>query len=190
MNENITLGKKLDKVAVVVSVVVLALVVLMRRPEKLDLGMDLRFLPPVHALLNTLTALLLMASYYAIRQKNVALHQRLNYAALGASALFLVCYVLYHATTPEVKFGDANHDGLLAPEEIAAVSSERGKYLILLLTHIALAALSFPFILLTFIRGYTHQIEKHRRMAKWVYPIWLYVAITGPICYWWLKSYY
>jgi putative membrane protein len=70
------------------------------------------------------------------------------------------------------------------------VSGIRPFYLVLLLSHIALAAGIFPFILFTFIRAYTNQIERHRKMARWVFPLWLYVAITGPICYFMLSPYY
>ena len=78
----------------------------------------------------------------------------------------------------------------MSPEELAAVGGTRTLYLVVLLTHIALAAVGFPFILFTFVRGYTMQVEKHRRMARWVYPVWLYVAITGPVCYLMLMPYY
>jgi putative membrane protein len=110
--------------------------------------------------------------------------------ALGLSILFLLSYVAYHVTTPETLFGDLNHDGVLDGTELGFVSGSRTPYLILLFSHISLAALSLPFILLTFIKSYTNQFDKHKKMARYVFPVWLYVAITGPICYFLLIPYY
>ena len=176
MENKLQLEKSLNRWAYVVSVVVLALVVMMRR-VKLDVGIDFGFLPPFHASLNSVTAILLILAYYQIRyRKNVEAHRKLMYTAIGTSVLFLLSYVVYHFTTPETRFGG---EGAI-----------RIVYFILLITHIILAAVSFPFILFTFIRAYTGQFDRHRKMARWVYPIWLYVAITGPICYLMLQPYY
>ena len=169
------LEKRLNWIAYVVSFVVLLLVGLMRR-VKIDLGIDFSFLPPVHASLNALTALILVAAYYFIRNKNVAMHRRAIYAAMVCSGLFLLSYVLYHFTTPETKFGG---EGII-----------RAVYFFILITHVVLAAVILPFILLTFNRAYTGQYDRHRKMARWVFPLWLYVAITGPVCYLMLKPYY
>ena len=189
LQSNVALEKKLNVAAYVISVVVLLLVGLMRR-VKIDLGIDFSFLPPVHSTLNALTAVSLLVALYFIKNKQVENHRRAIYAAMICSALFLLCYVLYHFTTPEIKYGDLDHNGLLSPEELAAVAGSRGTYLGVLLTHIVLAAVILPFILLTFNRAYTNQFDRHKRMARWVYPLWLYVAITGPICYLMLKPYY
>ncbi len=172
---NAPLEKKLNVVAYVVSVVVLLLVGLMRR-VKIDLGIDFHFLPPVHATLNAITALILLLALYYIKNKQIENHRRAIYAAMTTSALFLLSYVLYHFTTPETRFG--------------GVGTIRTVYFILLITHVVLAAVTLPFILLTFNRGYTMQVERHRKMARWVFPLWLYVAITGPICYLMLRPYY
>lgn len=186
---NLLLEKKLNTAAWVISVAVLLLVGVMRR-VKIDLGIDFGFLPPVHAALNALSALILLAALYFIKNRQIENHRRAIYAALACSALFLVCYVLYHFTTPEVKYGDLDHDGLLNQAEIAAAGGMRTVYLIILATHIVLAGLILPFILFTFNRAFTAQYERHKKMARWVYPLWLYVAVTGPICYWMLKPYY
>ncbi|MCB0706392.1 MAG: DUF420 domain-containing protein [Saprospiraceae bacterium] len=188
---NLKLAKNLNRLAIVVSVVVLLLVGVMRRvkitiPESVDLSM----LPALHSILNSLTALLLILALYYIRRKEVLRHRRTIYLALTCSALFLISYVAYHITTPETIYGDINGDGLVDAGELALLGSSRTIYLILLLSHISLAAVSFPLILFTFIRGFTWQVDKHRKMARWVYWIWLYVAITGPICYFMLKPYY
>ncbi|MBR9920638.1 MAG: DUF420 domain-containing protein [Bacteroidetes bacterium] len=189
---NLSLAKKLNKVAIVVSILVLALVGIMRRVKiSLPEGVDLGMLPGFHAILNSLTAVLLILALYFIRKKEVARHRKTIYIAIGTSALFLLSYVAYHITTPETIFGDLNGDGVVDQAEMALVGSgKRAFYLVLLLSHVILAAVSFPLILFTFIRGFTWQVEKHRRMARWVYWLWLYVAITGPICYFMLKPYY
>jgi putative membrane protein len=92
------------------------------------------------------------------------------------SALFLISYVLYHFTTPETRYGGQG--------------TMRAIYFFFLITHVVLAAVTLPFILLTFTRAYTNQFERHKKMARWVFPLWLYVAVTGPICYLMLRPYY
>ncbi len=172
---NLQLAKKLNTAATIVSVLVLALVIVMRRIH-IDTGIDFSFLPPFHASVNALAAIALMFSFYFIKNKNIEAHKKANFLALGLSVLFLLSYVVYHLTTEATKFGGEGNI--------------RYVYFFLLITHVILAAVILPFILFTFIRAYTGQIEKHRKMAKWVYPLWLYVAITGPVCYLMLRPYY
>lgn len=172
---NKQLEKKLNIGAIAVSVVVLILVGLMRR-VKIDTGIDFSFLPPFHATVNAITALVLVYAYYQIRNGQIEKHRKAIYVAIGLSLIFLLSYVLYHFTTPETRFGG---EGWL-----------RTVYFILLITHIVAAAVIFPFILFTFIRAYTGQFARHRKMARWVFPVWLYVAVSGPICYLMLMPYY
>ena len=172
---NLALARKLNIAAWIVTVAVLGLVVGMRY-IKLDLGIDFSFLPPFHATLNALAAVTLIYAFLKIKRKEVTAHKRAMLAALGISTLFLLSYVLYHITTDATTYGG---EGAI-----------RYVYFFFLITHVVLAAAIFPFILFTFIRSFTNQIEKHRRMARWVFPLWLYVAITGPICYLMLMPYY
>jgi putative membrane protein len=172
---NDILASKLNKISIGLSFVVLLLVGLMRR-VKIDLGIDFSFLPPISAMLNTLVAICLVLALYFVKRKDIVNHKRSIYSALIFSALFLVCYVLYHFTTVETTYCK---EGLI-----------RNVYYIFLITHIVLAGISLPFILLTFSRGFTFQVEKHKKMARWVYSVWLYVAITGPLCYLMLKPCY
>jgi len=191
MEQNIQLQKRLNIGAWLITVAVLVLVGLMRRVKiPLPDGWDFSFLPPFHATLNALTAIVLVVALYYIKQKNIMMHRRMIYVALGLSVLFLLSYVAYHFTTPETLYGDADHNGIVSAAEKAALGGMRTVYLVLLLSHITLAGLILPFILFTFIRAYTNQFERHRKMARWVFPLWLYVAITGPICYLMLMPYY
>lgn len=174
---NIALGKKLDKWAIGVSVFVLIAVVALRFMPQLGedvMPFDIHILPAVHAVLNSLVAVTLLAAIWFIKNKNVDMHQRMIYVSMALSALFLVSYVVYHAITEPTKYGG----------DLGMV------YYPLLISHIILAAVILPFILFTFIRGYTRQIAAHKRIAKWTFPLWLYVAVTGPICYLMLLPYY
>jgi putative membrane protein len=179
MNENITLGKKLDKWAIAVSVFILIAVVALHYIPQIgtdSFPFDIHILPALHAVLNSLAAVSLLAALWFVKQKNIVMHQRMIYTAMALSALFLVSYVIYHAVTDPTKFGGEGAIKII--------------YFILLTSHVILAALILPFILFTFIRGYTKQIPAHKRFARWTFPIWLYVALTGPICYLMLMPYY
>lgn len=161
----------------VVSAVVLGLVVAMRE-IKLELpeGIGFGFLPPIYSTLNALAAVVLVAALLFIKQGCVRLHKMSIQLAMLLSILFLLLYVAYHITTAPTSYGG---EGVL-----------KIMYFFLLITHIILAAVSFPFILFAYISGSTNYFAKHRKLVKWVYPMWLYVAVTGPICYFMLKPYY
>jgi putative membrane protein len=190
---NEALSKKLGIAAWGITALVLILVGLMRRPElriPLPEGVSLSFLPPFHAGVNALAAVVLVGALISVLKGRIALHRRFILAAMGLSVLFLLSYVAYHFTSAEVKYGDADLDGVLSATEHAAVAASRPAYLILLISHIVLAGISLPFILFTFIAGWTNRFAAHRKLARWVFPIWLYVAVTGPVCYWMLRPYY
>lgn len=174
--ENLPLAKKLYPIAWVLTVVVLGLVGAMRRVDKFDVGFELDFLPPVHAILNSIVAVLLVVALITAQQRKIAAHKRSITAAMVCSALFLLCYVSYHFTTAETSFG--------------GTGAIRYVYFVLLISHIVLAAVSFPLILFTWIFGFTGQVLRHRKFAKITFPMWLYVAVTGPICYLMLRPYY
>ena len=178
---NLALAKKLKTAALIVTVLVIGLVFSMHFlkqiiDEKLNLDLDFSFLPPFHSALNALAAVALIYSVIQVKKKNIENHRRGMLTALALSVGFLLSYVLYHITSDPVLYGGQG--------------TIRYIYFFFLLTHVVLAALSFPFILFTFIYSWTNQIEKHRKMARWVFPIWLYVAITGPLCYLMLMPYY
>lgn len=168
--------RRMDWMAYIVSAVVIILVIVMRMPEKNNFGFDFSWLPPFYSSLNAIVALCLVAALYFIKKKDVAKHKAFILIALGLSVLFLLCYVVYHFTTPETKY--------------CGVGSIRYFYFFLLITHIILAGGILPFILITFNRGILMQIARHKAFARWVFPLWLYVAITGPIVYLMLKPCY
>ena len=176
INENLPLARKLYPVAWVLTVAVLGLVAVMRKVTLDIVGVELNFLPPVHAILNSTVAVLLVVALVCIKRRNVVAHQRAITAAMACSATFLLCYVAYHFTTPETKFG--------------GVGAVRVVYFVLLISHIVLAAVSFPLILFTWIFGFTGQVKRHRKFSKITFPMLLYVAVTGPIVYWMLRPYY
>ena len=165
----------LKRISWALSAVVLTLVVLMGR-YKLDIGIDLSFLPPVHAVLNSLVTIFLILAVLAVKNKNIVRHKQMISGAVICSVIFLLCYVSYHGTQEEVRYSG---EGIV-----------RIVYLILLFSHIICAAISLPFILMTLSLGYTNHFAAHRKMSRWVFPLWLYVSVTGPICYLMLRPYY
>ncbi|HCQ39163.1 MAG: hypothetical protein CMP30_11245 [Roseibacillus sp.] len=188
---NLALAGKLKVAVWAVTGLVLFLVGLMRQVKiGLPEGVSLHLLPPFHALLNSGAAASLILALLCIKKGRVALHQRWIYAAMGCSLLFLLSYVTYHFTTPETIYGDLDGNGELSETERVEAGPMRVAYLSILLSHIALAALSLPFILLSFVYGFTNQAARHRRLAARVFPVWLYVAVTGPVVYLMLRPYY
>ncbi len=177
LTPNLPLAKRLQIATWILSAIVLALVVIMREIKiPLPEGMSMGFLPPIYSAINSFAAMLLIFALVMIKRGNVRIHVMAINSAMVCSLLFLGCYVVYHFTTDATKFGG---EGAM-----------KVVYLLLLISHIVLAAASLPFILLTWTYGFTNQFEKHRRLAKYVFPVWLYVAASGPICYLMLRPYY
>jgi putative membrane protein len=185
------LAKKLGIVAWILTAAILGLVGLMRQVKiALPEGVSLSFLPPFHAAVNAAAAVVLVIALIAVLKGRIALHRRMILTAMVLSVLFLLSYVAYHFTSNEVKYGDLNLDGIVDAAERASAGGMRTVYLLLLSSHIILAAVSLPFILFTFIAGWTNRFSAHKRLARWVFPLWLYVAVTGPVCYLMLRPYY
>ena len=155
-----------------------------------QLPFDKHIFALLNALLNTAVAILLVLALLAIKQKKYTVHKNLMLTALILSVLFLVSYIAHHLLAGETKFGDTDHDGIVSVAEIAVVGNLRAFYFILLSTHIILAATSLPFILFTAYRGLTGEYEDHKRKAKRMWPIWFYVAVTGPLVYLMISPYY
>ena len=126
-------------------------------------------LPHLNAALNATSFLLLVAAFYQIRRGNVGAHRRLMLSALAVSALFLVSYVAYHAQYGSVRF--------------QGQGTVRTVYFVILITHIILAAAIVPLVIVTVLRALRGDFARHRRVARWTYPLWLYVSVTGVVVY-------
>lgn len=139
------------------------------RPDGVAGAVDVSALPLVNAALNSVTAVLLVAGFVAVRTGRIALHKGLMLGAFGTSALFLLSYVVYHWFS----VGPARYEGPF-----------RGAYLLMLLTHVVLAAVILPLALTTLVRGWTGAVAAHRPLARVTLPLWLYVAVTGVLIVW------
>jgi putative membrane protein len=139
-------------------------------------GYDFSFLPPIYATINGITAALLIIAVRAIKNKNRKLHELLMKICIGLSATFLVLYVIYHMFSDSTKFGG---DGII-----------KGIYYFILISHILLSVVVIPFVLLTFSRALAGNFERHKALAKFTFPIWLYVAVTGVVVYLMISPYY
>ncbi len=133
---------------------------------------------------------MLVAALVAVKNGKYRLHKRLMTTALILSVLFLVSYIAHHILAGEAKFGDSNHDGLVSEEEKVLVGNVRVVYYFILATHIFLAAIILPFILFTAYRALTAEYALHKKLARITWPLWLYVAVTGPVVYWLISPYY
>jgi putative membrane protein len=147
-------------------------------------------LPLVNAILNGSCSILLMLSLWAIKKRNIQLHKKLNLTAFLLSSLFLISYVTAHYFIPDTKFGDVNHNEVLEQTELALVSGIRPIYLVILLSHIFLAVIVLPMILLSFYYALKDDRIKHKKITRFSYPIWLYVTITGVVVYAMISPYY
>jgi len=139
-------------------------------------GYDLSFLPPIYASINGLTAVLLIIAVVAIKNNKRKLHETLMKTCIGLSAVFLVMYVLYHMTSDSTPYGGEG------PMRIV--------YYVILISHILLSVVVVPFVLFTFSRALSGNFERHKALARFTFPIWLYVAITGVIVYLMISPYY
>ncbi len=175
----------------VFSVVVFTAVVLLSRFKlEVNLGFDVHIFAAINAGLNSAIAVLLVAALIAIKNQKYRLHKWLMMTALIFSVLFLVSYITHHLLAGEARFGDSNHDGIVSEDEKAAVDGLRMIYFLILGTHIFLAAVILPFILFTAYRALTAEYPLHKKLARITWPLWLYVAITGPVVYFMISPYY
>jgi putative membrane protein len=173
------------------SIVVFIIILLLGRYKlRMDLSFDVHIFALLNAVLNSITAVLLLAALWAVKAHRYLLHKRLMLTALLLSVFFLISYITHHLLAGEARFGDSNHDGIVSPEELAAVGSMRSVYFFILGTHIVLAAIILPFILFTAYRALIAEFDRHKKLARITWPLWLYVAITGPVVYWMIRPYY
>ncbi len=167
-------SKKYNRIIVVLSIAIPLVVAVLFR-VKLDIELPV-FLPPIYAGTNAVTALILMVALWAIKMKNMELHKRLMKTAIAFSVLFLVMYVLYHMTSDSTSYGG---EGVF-----------KYIYYLILISHILLSIVVIPFVLITYVRAITDDIERHKRIARITWPLWLYVTISGVIVYVMILPYY
>ncbi|MEO1052585.1 MAG: DUF420 domain-containing protein [Bacteroidota bacterium] len=168
------LDEKYKKLIIALSVII-PLAVAALFGIKID-GYDFSFLPPIYASINGLTAVLLVAAVIAIKNKNLKLHKNLMQTCIALSAGFLVMYVIYHITSETTKFGGEGTIKIV--------------YLFILVTHIILSIAIIPLVLFTYVRALAEKFDKHKKLAKITFPIWLYVAVTGVVVYLMISPYY
>ena len=173
-SKEILVQKKYNKLIVVLSILI-PVVVAVLFGVKIDAELPV-FLPPIYASVNAVTALVLILAFMAIRKKNIKLHERLMKFAIILSVVFLVMYVAYHMTSDSTQF-----------EGEGAI---KYLYYFILITHILLSIIVIPFVLITYVRAITNNIEKHKKIAKITFPLWLYVAMTGVVVFIMISPYY
>jgi putative membrane protein len=177
-----------------VTIFVVAVVIVLNRhliPGPATPPLFTPYLPLLNAILNGTCSILLLASLYNIKQGNIAAHKRLNILTFCLSSLFLISYILFHyLMQKDTVYGDVDGDGLLSADERSAAGGLRTLYLTILLPHILLAAGVLPLILLSFYRGLQMQVEKHKKLVRWAFPIWLFVTVSGVVVYLMIKPYY
>ena len=162
--------------------------------EKVELDVDLPFNPHVFAglsaLVNTFVAILLVAAIYFVKQKKYELHQKIMLVTMSISILFLIFYILHHLFAGPTLYGDVDHNGIVTDAEIVTAGMARSVYRFVIATHIVLAGIIMPFVLYTAYRAMIGEYVTHKKLARWTFPIWLYVAVTGVIVYLMISPYY
>lgn len=177
--EDNSIEQKFSKYIVIISIVIPVVVAILFGVKLKDFGYNvtpLSFLPPIYATINGITAVVLVAAVLAIKNGKRKLHERLMTSAIALSVVFLVMYVAYHMTSDSTKFGG---EGAI-----------RYVYFFILLTHIILSIAIIPLVLVTYVRALASKFDRHKKIAKITFPIWLYVAVTGVIVYLMISPYY
>lgn len=188
-----SLERKFRGSIIAVSIIIPVAVAVLFSVKLKDFGVEvepLSFLPPIYASINGITALLLIMGLIAIKNGNRKVHERFMTTAIACSVAFLVMYVAYHMTTDSTVFGDINADGLLDETEKTNAGSMRYVYWFILLSHILLSVIIIPMVLFTYVRALAEQYDRHKKLAKITFPIWLYVAVTGVVVYLMISPYY
>ena len=175
----------------IVSIVIFVAVALLSKVKlNINLGFNPHLFAKVNAVINSVVTVLLLTGLWAVKQKRYRLHKKIMITAIALSVLFLVSYICHHLFAGETRFGDIDHNGIISADEKALGGSLRIVYYVLLGTHIPLAGIILPFILFTAYRSLTGEYQKHKKLARITFPIWLYVAISGVVVYWVISPYY
>lgn len=183
--------KKASTIIWIFSAAIFAVVVLLGRYKlQVPLPFNVHIFAAFNAVVNTIITVLLIAALVAVKRKQYSTHKTIMMFALVLSVLFLVSYTAHRLLAGEARFGDANLDGTLSDTEAAAAGSIRYVYYAILGTHIFLAAVILPFILFTAYRALIGEYPAHKKLARYTWPLWFYVALTGPVVYLMISPYY
>lgn len=183
--------RKANIFIITVSVIVFAAVTALASIKiEVNLPFDVHIFALANATINSIVSVLLLAALWAVRKRNYVLHKNIMLIAIVLSVLFLVSYIAHHLLTDATKFGDLDHDGKLSDIEKAKVGAVRYVYVILLLLHIFLAAIIMPFVLFTAYRALTGEYSRHKKLARFTWPIWFFVAVSGVVVYLMIQPYY
>jgi putative membrane protein len=176
----------------IVSVVIFVVIASLSKlpPPKFPFDFNVHIFAFINAVINSAVSVLLVWGLVSAKQKKFTVHKNVMLFAIILSVLFLVFYIGHHLFAGDTKYGDINHDGLLDAAETAAVSGTRYIYYFILVTHIILAAVILPFILFTAYRALTGEYSKHKKIARYTWPLWFYIAVTGVVVYWMISPYY
>lgn len=188
-----TLEQRFRFPIILVSILIPVAVALLFTVRLKDFGIEvepLSFLPPIYAGINGLTALLLIMGVMAIKNGNQKVHERFMITAIACSVIFLVMYIAYHMTADSTVFGDVDGNGILDAKEKEYAGISRDVYLFILLSHILLSIIIIPLVLITYVRALAARFDKHKKIAKITFPLWLYVAVTGVVVYLMISPYY
>ena len=188
-----TLEQRFRFPIILVSILIPVAVAVLFTVKLRDFGIEvepLSFLPPIYASINGLTALLLIMGVMAIKNGNQKVHKRFMTSAIACSVVFLVMYVAYHMTSDSTVYGDIDGDKILDAKEKIYAGSMRSVYLFILRSHIALSIIIIPLVLITYVRALAARFDRHKKIAKFTFPLWLYVAVTGVIVYLMISPYY
>lgn len=158
------------------AIVFAAVVILGRIQLKVDLGFDVHVFAKINAVINSLVAVLLLGALFAVKSANYQLHKRMMMTAMILSVIFLLSYIAHHLFAGETPFGG---EGTI-----------RTFYYLILFTHIPLAGLILPFILFSAYRALIGEWPAHKKLVKFTWPIWFYVAVTGVVVYFMISPYY
>jgi putative membrane protein len=148
------------------------------------------FLPHLNAAINSLTSVLLISGFGFVKFKRTRVHRFIMTTSVFMGIIFFISYLVYHYSVPGTVFGDTNHDRILDIAEAEAVGNSRNIYLLVLFSHIVLAAMVVPFVLFAFYFALTDNIQRHKKTVRFALPVWLYVSLTGVLVYWLIRPYY
>ena len=190
---NQTLEQRYKFSIILVSILIPVVVGILFSVKLKDFGIEvepLSFLPPIYASINGFTALLLIMGVLAIKNGNRKVHERFMTTAIVCSVAFLVMYVAYHMTADSTVYGDIDGNKILDETEKVNAGSLRLVYIFILLSHIILSITIIPLVLITYVRALAEQYDRHKKIAKITFPLWLYVAVTGVVVYLMISPYY